>query len=56
MTLTNIDTPGTTVYKSAQFHFHMPSEHHLNDMSFEAEIHVVHISAAQQYAVYGIVI
>lgn len=33
-----------TLYDLVQFHFHTPSEHHIKDKTFPAEIHLVHRS------------
>src|SRR4030095_11238188 len=37
-----------------QFHFHHPSEHKLNDRSFDLECHFVHKSAQNGLAVLGV--
>ncbi|KAJ3124241.1 hypothetical protein HK098_001303 [Nowakowskiella sp. JEL0407] len=34
-----------------QFHFHTPSEHHVDSRAFDAEIHFVHLSSAGQILV-----
>src|SRR5260370_5760864 len=35
-------TIGRSVYKLVQFHFHLPSEHHINSAVAPAEMHIVH--------------
>lgn len=41
-------------YSLLQFHFHTPSEHHLDDKEYPMEIHFVHQNAAGAYAVLGV--
>lgn len=41
-------------YALAQFHFHHPSEHTLNGVSFPLEVHLVHKSASGSLAVVGV--
>jgi len=41
-------------YQALQFHFHSPSEHHINGKSFPMEIHVVHANEAGDLAVIGV--
>ncbi|MCA1930394.1 carbonic anhydrase [Rheinheimera sp.] len=41
-------------YNLKQFHFHTPSEHHLNGKSFPMELHFVHSDADGQLAVVGV--
>jgi carbonic anhydrase len=43
-------------YDLVQFHFHAPSEHSINGRLAEAELHLVHKSAAGNLAVVGILI
>ncbi|KAG0591001.1 hypothetical protein KC19_1G142100 [Ceratodon purpureus] len=40
-------------YHPAQFHFHMPSEHHIMNQSFPLEMHLVHKSEDGKLAVVG---
>ena len=53
-------TPGNFVairgqrYQALQFHFHSPSEHHINGKSFPMEVHIVHASETSDLAVIGI--
>ena len=39
-----------------QFHYHAPSEHHIDGQAFAAEIHVVHKNAEGKLAVIGILL
>lgn len=41
-------------YQAVQFHFHSPSEHHVNGESFPMEHHVVHANEAGDLAVIGV--
>ena len=41
-------------YQALQFHFHSPSEHHVNGESFPMEVHIVHANEAGALAVIGI--
>jgi carbonic anhydrase len=43
-------------YDVLQFHYHAPSEHHLNGKAFAAELHVVHKNAEGKLAVVGILL
>jgi carbonic anhydrase len=43
-------------YKLAQFHFHAPSEHLLNGRRLAMELHMVHMDAAKNAAVLGVLI
>jgi len=43
-----------TRYNLAQFHFHHPSEHHLDGVPFDMEVHMVHKSDAGNLAVVGV--
>ncbi|MFS0786563.1 carbonic anhydrase family protein [Shouchella sp. 1P09AA] len=43
-----------TLYTLAQFHFHTPSEHTVDDESFEMELHFVHKDANDNLAVLGV--
>ncbi len=47
---------GGTNYELQQFHFHHPSEHLLSGKPFDLECHLVHRSAAGDYAVIGVFI
>ncbi|ALF53386.1 carbonate dehydratase [Nostoc piscinale CENA21] len=42
------------VYQLLQFHFHHPSEHHLNGEEYDMELHFVHRSQAGNLAVVGV--
>lgn len=41
-------------YELVQFHYHVPSEHHVNGKAFAAELHLVHKTARDQLAVIAI--
>ena len=43
-------------YDVIQFHFHAPSEHHVNGRAYAAELHVVHRSANGTLAVLGVLL
>jgi carbonic anhydrase len=47
---------GGTSYELQQFHFHHPSEHLLSGRPFDLECHLVHRSAAGDFAVIGVFI
>ncbi len=52
-------TIGGNVYKLLQFHFHVPSEHHINGAVAPAEMHIVHQlegGGADDYAVIGVML
>ncbi|KAJ1568600.1 hypothetical protein HK096_005945, partial [Nowakowskiella sp. JEL0078] len=42
-----------TQFNLKQFHFHMPSEHHINNRALDAEVHFVHLSDEGQILVVG---
>ncbi len=50
LTLNRID------YTLIQFHFHTPSEHHLNDNEYPMEMHFVHQSTHGKYLVMAVLI
>ncbi len=41
-------------FEVKQFHFHSPSEHHIDGQSFPLEVHLVHANAAGELAVLGV--
>ncbi|MBI5908895.1 MAG: carbonic anhydrase family protein [Betaproteobacteria bacterium] len=43
-------------YDLVQFHFHTPSEHHINGRSFPMEVHLVHKDASGKLAVIGVML
>lgn len=45
-----------TNYSLLQFHFHTPSEHHVNDKAYPMEIHFVHQSQTGEYAVVAVLV
>ncbi|OOO07733.1 carbonic anhydrase [Aspergillus oryzae] len=54
VTLTNGSlTANSKTYTLAQFHFHTPSEHHVNEEHFPMEVHFVFQTAAKETAVVG---
>jgi carbonic anhydrase len=46
--------PEGTEYTLLQFHIHVPSEHHRYSKAFDAEVHFVHKSDKDEYAVFGV--
>jgi len=46
----------TDVYQLAQFHFHAPSEHTINGIQYDAELHLVHKNALGQLVVVGVLL
>jgi carbonic anhydrase len=46
----------TDVYKLVQFHFHAPSEHTINGVRYDAELHLVHTNAIGETAVIGVLL
>ncbi|MGA7239734.1 MAG: carbonic anhydrase family protein [Bryobacteraceae bacterium] len=46
----------TDAYLLAQFHFHAPSEHTLNGVRYDAELHLVHTNAIGETAVIGVLL
>jgi carbonic anhydrase len=47
---------GDTEYDLDQFHFHVPSEHTINGKRYPAEVHVVHATEDEEFAVLGVVL
>jgi carbonic anhydrase len=47
-------TVGENVYKLTQFHFHHPSEEHINGAKFDMVAHLVHADAAGHLAVVAV--
>jgi carbonic anhydrase len=47
---------GRASYKLVQFHFHHPSEHHVDDKDFPMEIHFVHRNNAGGLGVVGVLV
>ncbi len=52
----NVLKLGENLYNLAQFHFHSPSEHQLNKISYPLEFHFVHKSEAGKLAVLGVLV
>jgi carbonic anhydrase len=46
----------TDVYRLVQFHFHAPSEHTLNGVRYDAELHLVHHNSIGETAVIGVLL
>lgn len=51
-----IGSQPTDAYKLLQFHFHAPSEHTINGVSYPAELHLVHQNAIGELAVVGVML
>ncbi|KAI8903618.1 alpha carbonic anhydrase, partial [Gorgonomyces haynaldii] len=49
-----LSTGGKDGYVLKQFHFHTPSEHHLEERAYDMEAHFVHVNAENQIAVFGV--
>jgi carbonic anhydrase len=49
-------TIGDDTYKLLQFHFHHPSEHHVQGSAYPMEMHLVHQNEAGDLAVLGVLI
>jgi carbonic anhydrase len=46
----------TDIYQLAQFHFHAPSEHTIDGIQYDAELHLVHKNILGQLVVIGILL
>ena len=46
----------TDVYQLEQFHFHAPSEHTINGVPYDAELHLVHRNPIGELAVIGVLL
>jgi carbonic anhydrase len=46
----------TDVYQLVQFHFHAPSEHTINGVQYDAELHLVHTNVIGETAVIGVLL
>jgi carbonic anhydrase len=46
----------TDVYQLVQFHFHAPSEHTINGVPYDAELHLVHTNVIGETAVIGVLL
>jgi carbonic anhydrase len=46
----------TDVYQLVQFHFHAPSEHTINGVRYDAELHLVHTNVIGETAVIGVLL
>jgi carbonic anhydrase len=52
----DVGSQPTDVYQLAQFHFHAPSEHTINGVRYDAELHLVHTNAIGETAVIGVLL
>jgi carbonic anhydrase len=52
----SIGSEPTDVYKLLQFHFHAPSEHTINGVLYDAELHLVHSNSIGELAVIGVLL
>ena len=51
-----IGSEPTDVYQLVQFHFHAPSEHTVNGVLYDAELHLVHMNVIGETAVIGVLL
>jgi carbonic anhydrase len=51
-----IGSQPTDVYQLEQFHFHAPSEHTINGVHYDAELHLVHRNPIGELAVIGVLL
>jgi len=51
-----VGTQPTDVYRLVQFHFHAPSEHTINGVRYDAELHLVHANVIGETAVIGVLL
>ncbi len=51
-----IGSQPTDVYQLVQFHFHAPSEHTINGVLYDAELHLVHTNVIGETAVIGVLL
>ncbi len=52
----DVGSQPTDVYQLSQFHFHAPSEHTINGVRYDAELHLVHTNAIGETAVVGVLL
>jgi carbonic anhydrase len=52
----NVGSQPTDVYQLVQFHFHAPSEHTINGVRYDAELHLVHTNDIGETAVIGVLL
>jgi carbonic anhydrase len=52
----SIGSQPTDVYQLVQFHFHAPSEHTINGVRYDAELHLVHTNDIGETAVIGVLL
>ena len=51
-----VGTQPTDVYQLVQFHFHAPSEHTVNGVRYDAELHLVHNNSIGETVVIGVLL
>lgn len=51
-----IGSQPTDAYQLGQFHFHAPSEHTLNGVRYDAELHLVHTNSVGETVVIGVLL
>ncbi len=52
----DVGSQPTDTYQLVQFHFHAPSEHTINGVRYDAELHLVHTNAIGETAVIGVLL
>ena len=52
----SIGSQPTDTYRLVQFHFHAPSEHTINGVRYDAELHLVHTNDIGETAVIGVLL
>jgi carbonic anhydrase len=52
----SVGSQPTDVYQLVQFHFHAPSEHTINGVHYDAELHLVHTNVIGETAVIGVLL
>ena len=52
----SIGSQPTDVYQLVQFHFHAPSEHTINGVRYDAELHLVHTNLIGETVVIGVLL
>jgi carbonic anhydrase len=52
----DVGSQPTDIYQLVQFHFHAPSEHTINGVRYDAELHLVHTNAIGETAVIGVLL
>jgi carbonic anhydrase len=52
----SVGSQPTDLYQLVQFHFHAPSEHTINGIRYDAELHLVHTNSIGETAVVGVLL